>query len=166
MQAKTHQSKVKLHESRLAKEAIIQRGHITPHNQRHDARVIQFVPPPCHGLAVVRQGVIRGAHAQAADGAAKEARQGELICARGRRVPRLHDGPAVKAGAYGDEGGDEVGPDVDGLVVQVEEGAEGVGVGGALVAVAGEDVVVVAAPGGEVVPEDEEGGGGGGGGGD
>lgn len=47
-------------------------------------------------------------------------------------------------------------PDVDGFIVQVEQGLEGMGVRGTDLAIARVDEGVVTAPGGQVVPEEEE----------
>lgn len=97
---------------------------------------------------MVRQRVKRGAHAQTSRRAAKEAREDSHVGGLGGLVPRVHHLVNISCRGEGDDGAEEVRPDVDGLVVQVEEGAEGVRVGGAGLAVAGADVVVVAAPGG------------------
>lgn len=140
----------------MAEEAVIQRRHIASHNQCHDARVIELVPPLGDLLAVIRQGVIRSAHAQTHDGTPKEARKDEHVGRIGGLIARANNDVDVQGRENGDDGAGEVRPDVDGLVVQVEERAGGLGVGGADGAVAGADEGVVAAPGGEVVPEEEE----------
>lgn len=63
----------------MAKEAIVQRWHVASHNQGHDARVIQFVAPSCNLLAMVRQGMVRGAHAETHHGTAKEASKDQHV---------------------------------------------------------------------------------------
>lgn len=140
----------------MAEKAVIQRRHITSHNQRHDARIIKLVPPLGNLLAMIRQGVIRSTHAQTHDGTPKEARKDEHIRRISRLIARANNHIDVYCSEDGDDGAGEMRPDVDGLVVQVEERAGGLGVGGADGAVAGADEGVVAAPGGEVVPEEEE----------
>lgn len=105
---------------------------------------------------MITQRMIRRTHPQTQNRPAKEARKDQDIRLARRLVPRLDDMVQIQRAGDEDEGAEEVRPDVDGLVVQVEEGLEGVGVGGARLAVARGDEGVVAAPGGEVVPEDEE----------
>lgn len=62
----------------------------------------------------------------------------------------------IRRSADGDNSAQEVRPDVDGFVVQVEERAEGVDVGGADLAVPGVDEGVVTAPLGQFVPDLEK----------
>lgn len=107
-------------------------------------------------MAVVQHRVKGGAHAEAYDGAAKEARKGGHVFGCGALVPRVDDGIQIRGARDRRQGAEEVRPDVDRLVVDVEEGAGAVGVGAADLAVAGVDERIVAAPGGEVVPELEE----------
>lgn len=54
------------------------------------------------------------------------------------------------------KGAEEMGPDVDELVVDVEEGGEGAAVAVAVGAVPGHDEVVVAPPRRQVVPEHQQ----------
>ena len=68
----------------------------------------------------------------------------------------MQHGVDIHGGADGDDGPEEVRPDIDGFVVQVEQRLEGVRVRGADLAVPGADKGVVTAPGGQVVPEEEE----------
>ncbi len=107
---------------------------------------------------MINERMERGAHAQTHHRAAKEARKSADIRARGKGIALTHDAiQAPQRDAHGDDGAEEVRPDVDGLVVQVEEGAQGVRVRAADGPVARADEGVVAAPGGQVVPQVEEG---------
>lgn len=156
MTALTHQIQILRHQDRMAEEAVIQRRHIAAHDQRHDARIIKLVAPFGNLLAVVHQGVIRRAHAQTHHGAAEEARKDQDIRRIGRLVARMDHKIEVDARDDGDDGPREVRPDVDKLVVQVEERPGRLGIRWADGPVAGPDEGVVAAPGGQIVPEEEK----------
>ena len=112
----------------MAEEAVIESRHIAPHNQGDDARVIQLVAPFCNFRAMIRQGVIRGAHAEADDATPQEARKDEDIRRRSRLIARTNDEVQVGCGKNGDDCTGEMRPDVDGLVVQVQQRAGGCGV--------------------------------------
>lgn len=105
---------------------------------------------------MVRQSMIRGAHAETHHGTAKEARKDQHIRRIGRLIARMNHEIQPRRRDDGNDGAGKMRPDVDELVVQVEERAGGLGVGRADGPVAREDEGVVAAPGGEVVPEQEE----------
>jgi hypothetical protein len=49
-----------------------------------------------------------------------------------------------------------VSPDIDGLVVKVEEGAERMRIGALRLAIAGEDKGIIATPGRKVIPEEKK----------
>ena len=86
----THQGHVHLHEPRLAEEAVVQRGHVAPDDERHDARVIELVAPARRPPAVAQQRVERRAHAHARRGAAQEGREDGGVGAPGRGPPGQH----------------------------------------------------------------------------
>lgn len=96
------------------------------------------------------------AHTQTHHGSSKEARKHGHIGDVGGRIPRADHSVHVRRAYECHRGPEEVRPDVDGLVVEVEEGAQRVRVGPAGLPVAREDEGVVATPGGEVIPEDEQ----------
>lgn len=105
---------------------------------------------------MIAQRVEGGAHAETDGGAAEEAAEDEDVAGGGAGVPRSHDVVQEEADEGEDQTAEQVGPDVDGLVVQPEQrpGRPEVRVG--RLAVPGQDVVVVAPPRGQVVPEDEQ----------
>lgn len=154
--SRTHRAEIGLKQCRLAEEAVIQRRHVAAHDEGHDSRVIQLVAPAGDLGAVIHDGVKGRAHAQAQDGAAKEARKDGNVGGASRVVPRMDHAVEICGDDDGNKSAKEVRPDVDKLVVQVEEGAGRVGVGAADLAVAGMNKGIVAAPGGEVIPELEE----------
>ena len=109
---------------------------------------------------MVAQHMVRGTHTQTTDPPTKETPQHNKIRARGGRVARRDEQVQVRAGQREGQRAEEVRPDVDGFVVQVQErvqrGEERVGRG----AVACVDGRVVAPPGRQVVPVDDAGEGG------
>lgn len=152
----TRQRQVRHHQRWPAKEAIVKGRDIAADDKGHDAGVVELVAPAGDRLTVVDQGVESGAHTQARHGAGEEAGEDELIGTRRGLVARLDHAPEVERGNEGDERAEQVGPDVDGLVVKVEERAQRVTVRRPGAAVAAEDEGIVAAPGRQIVPEDEE----------
>lgn len=152
----THSTQIHSQQEPVAEEAIVQRGHITTHNQEDNARVVELVPPHGHRGRVVGQRVKGGAHAEAAESAREEAGKDEQVRARGRLVARGDQG--VQQGAAQGEGhrAEQVGPDVDALVVQVPEAGQRRAEAVARLPVAAEDEGVVAPPGRELVPEQEQ----------
>jgi len=109
---------------------------------------------------VITHQVIRSTHPQTGKRAPKKAAKHHHVGRARTAVPREDQGGEVPAEHEEEDGAEEVGVDVYGLVVQVEEGVQGAGEGIGSGPVAGVDGGVVAAPGGEVVPVDCEGGGG------
>lgn len=105
--------------------------------------------------------MVRGAHAQAQEGTAKETREDKHVRRRGRRVPRRNGRLEKTQGRdpqpYKDDGAEEVRPDVDRLVVHGKHRGEGVAVAIAGGAVSRGDEGVVAAPVGQFVPGEEQG---------
>lgn len=103
--------------------------------------------------------MIRRAHAQTAHGACEESPENEHIAPLDAVLPALEH-VQEDADEEEEEAAEEVGVDVDGFVVQVEQALQalGEGVGGRGPVVRG-DVGVVAAPGGEGGVGEEEGAG-------
>lgn len=101
--------------------------------------------------------MIRRAHAQTAHGACEESPKNEHIAPLDAMLPALEH-VQEDADEEEEEAAEEVGVDVDGFIVQVEQALQalGEGVGGGGPVVRG-DVGVVAAPGGEGGVGEEEG---------
>lgn len=103
----------------------------------------------------------RSAHAQADKGAREEAREHQHVNGGCSAVPGHDEGFEKVEGGQTEsrehDGPEEVGPDVDGLVVQAEKGGKGAPVAVAGLAVARVDEGVVAAPFGQVVPYQQQG---------
>lgn len=155
--SETYRCEVKLEQRRMAIKAVIHGRHITAHNKKHNARIIQLIPPLGDLGRMVAHGVVRGAHPQTRDGAGEKAPKDNHVGIARRLVARRDDGVQNRARNHEGDGAEEVGPDVDGLIVQIPQRAEGGAVGIGVGAVARDDELIVAAPGGQVVPEDEEG---------
>ena len=155
--SKTYRAQVKGQQSRPAKEAIVHGWHIAPNNEKDDASVVQLVSPLGHLGAVVGQGMVSGAHAQAAESAQEETGEDEDVRPRGGLISRGNDVVEEEAAKGEGDGAQEMSPDIDKLIVQVKDGPEGfkIAVGGA--AVARVDEVVVAAPVGEFIPQHQQG---------
>jgi hypothetical protein len=98
----------------------------------------------------------RGTHTQTHHGASKEACKDEDISATGTRVSRSNNSVNVGCTSEEDYGAEEVRPDVDRLIVHVEERTERMGVGVLGLTIAREDKGIVATPVGEVVPQKEQ----------
>lgn len=141
---------------RHAVQAVVKSRNIASHDQGHDARVVQLVAPFGDVGAVIAQRVEGGTHAETDGGAAEEAAEDEDVAGGGAGIPGGHDVVQEEADEGEDQTAEQVGPDVDGLVVQPEQrpGRPKVRVG--RLAVPRQDVVVVAPPRGQVVPEDEQ----------
>lgn len=58
----THQSEVDLHQPGQAVKAVVHGGHVAPHDEAHDARVVELVAPLGHVGRVVADGVVCRAH--------------------------------------------------------------------------------------------------------
>lgn len=141
-------------------EPVVQRWHITAHDQEHYAGIVKLVPPLGDVRAVVTERVERGAHAQAAEGAGEETRKDKHVRLGGAGVAgqddRLEEVQRGEARRGEDKGAEEVRPDVYGLVVQGEERGHRAQVAVARGAVAGGDVGVVTPPLLEVIPGEED----------
>lgn len=100
--------------------------------------------------------MISGTHAETDGCAAKEAAKDDNVAASRGGVSRSHDAVQEETNERKGQTAEQVCPDVDGLVVQPEQGLERsqVRVGG--LAVTGQDISIVASPGGKLVPENEQ----------
>lgn len=111
---------------------------------------------------MVTKRVKRRAQAQTQERACKEAAKDEDVSPGSTRVARRNEflveveGGRAEAGKQ--DGAGEVRPDVDGLVVQGEDGREGASVAVACRPVARHDKGIVTAPIVEVIPSEQEGG--------
>ena len=74
-----HHEQTPLHHRRMAKQPVVQRRNIRPDNQKHDARVVEFVAPLGHGRTVVVDRVVCRAHAETEEGSSEEARKGNAV---------------------------------------------------------------------------------------
>lgn len=153
---RTYYGHVKFEQVGVAEEAVVQSRHVAPYNERHDTRVVELITPASNHFAVIQDGVKGGAHAETDDISTKVAGKGEDVGSVGGAVPRADNGVYVCGADDGSDGAEQMRPDVDKLIVDVEERAPAVGVGAADLAVARVDEAVVAAPGGQVIPEEEQ----------
>lgn len=101
---------------------------------------------------MVAQGVVSRAHSQAAESAQEEAGKDEHVRLGGGLISRGNDVVQKEAAKGEQDGAQEMSPDVDKLIVQVEDGPEGFLIAVGSAAVACVDEVVVAAPMGEFIP--------------
>lgn len=96
---------------------------------------------------MINQRVEGRAHAQADDSTGEEAaKRSNVARRRVLQVPRVHHAPDVRGAAEEQRAAYQVAPDVDALVVQVQQGLGGVQVRGRSAAVRAVDEGVVAAP--------------------
>lgn len=154
---RTYRAEVDLHQVSVAEEAVVQSRHVATDDEEHDARVIQLVAPFRDLRGMVAEGMVSGGHAETGHGASEEAGEDEEVGGRCGLIAGGDDGVQERPAKEEGDGAEEVGPDVDGLVMEVAQAFEGAEVGVRVWAVAGDDEGVVAAPVGKVVPEDEEG---------
>lgn len=159
---KTHPSEIHLHQVRQTVKAIVQRRHVTAHDQEDDTGVVELVSPLGNVRAVVAERVERGAHAQAAERAREETREREYVRLGGAGVAgqddRLEEVQRGEPRRGEGEGAEEVRPDVHRLVMQGEERGQRAQVAVARGSVTGGDVGVVTPPLLEVVPGQKSGG--------
>lgn len=152
----TYSVNVDRHQLRQAEESVVERGDIAADDEADDARVVELVAPLGDGRAVVHEGVEGGAHAQAGDGAGEEAAEDEQVAGAGRGVAGRHELEAAVEGQAADDGegaaAQQVRPDVDTLVVHVEEGLQRGPVAAAVGPVPAPQELVVAPPLRQVVP--------------
>lgn len=141
----------------MAKEAIVHGWHIASDNKKDDAGVIQLVSPFGHGRTVVAQGMVSRAHTEAAESTQEETGEDEHVRLGGGLISGRNDMVKEEATESEQESAQQMGPDVDKLIVQVEDGPKRlpVAVGGG--AVARVDEVVVAAPVREFIPQHQQG---------
>lgn len=101
--AKTYQSEVDLQQPGQAVEAVVHRGHVTPHDEAHDARVVELVAPLGHVGRVVADGMVSRAHPEAEEGAGEEAPKDQPVLPVGGGIARRDDGlvEGVRGGTQG-----------------------------------------------------------------
>lgn len=105
---------------------------------------------------MIYKGVKRCAHSQTQNGSAKEARKDKYIRGGSFFVARMNDVVHVCGRYDGGHRSQEVRPDIDRLIVQIEQRLKRVEVGSADLAVPRANEGVIATPCGQVVPEKEE----------
>ena len=64
---------------RETEQAVVQGGHVAPHDEEHDTGIVELVSPLRHVLGVIHKRVERSAHAQAQQGATEEAGEDEEV---------------------------------------------------------------------------------------
>lgn len=142
---------------RQAEEPVVQRGHVAADDEADDAGVVELVAPFGDSGAMVAEGMVGSAHAEAQGGAGEEAGKGEHVGAAGRRIARRYDAVQGQPGRREGDGAEQVRPDVDRLVVQGPDGPERGSIAVAVGPVPRADELVVAPPVRQVVPEHEQG---------
>lgn len=113
----------------MAEEAVVQSRHVAADDEEHDARVIQLVAPFRDFGGVVAEGVVGGGHAETGHGAGEEAGEDEEVGGRCGLIAGGDDGVQERPAEEEGDGTEEVGPDVDGLVVEIAQAFEGAEVG-------------------------------------
>ncbi|WEW55091.1 hypothetical protein PRK78_000519 [Emydomyces testavorans] len=107
-------------QARHAVESVVDAGDEAAGDEAHDADIVACVADVGHERGVVGDGVVEGAHGEAKGGAGEEAAKDcdvSVVCGF---VARGDGGVEDEGDGEGEEGGKEVGVDVDGLVVDVE----------------------------------------------
>lgn len=97
----THQCQVDLQQPGQAVEAVVHRRHVAPHDEAHDARVVELVAPLGHVGRVVADGMVGSAHPEAQEGACEEAPKDQPVLPVGGCIARGDDGliEGVRGGA-------------------------------------------------------------------
>lgn len=136
----------------MARKSIEQTRHKTPPNKEHNAEIVELIAKLSDGMRMVRDGVVRRAHAETSNSAYEEAAQRDQVGRAGEAVARRE--LEVQHGRDGEEEQrpQKVRVDVDGLIVDVAQAEEAHGVATRGAPVKRVDVVVVALPGFEVFP--------------
>lgn len=141
----------------LAVEAHVDAADEAPQDLGDDGEVVEAEPEVMVLFRVAQEGVVCGRDAEAGDGAGEEDVEDELVGQQGVGEVGAKVG---EDGGVADEGagaGDEVGVDVDRLVVQGAEAGEAEADRGGQGPVAGEDVLVGRVPGRDLGAEAEAG---------
>ncbi|KUI68940.1 hypothetical protein VM1G_11560 [Cytospora mali] len=108
--------------------AQAQDTYLHQNDQADNPGIVELVSPFCHARRVITKGMIRSAHAQTQARTGEETPEDEPVRPRGAGIPRCNTGLEESVGQepQGGEGdsAEEVGPDVDGLIVESEDAAE------------------------------------------
>lgn len=99
----THQCQVDLQQPGQAVEAVVHRRHVAPHDEAHDARVVELVAPLGHVGRVVADGMVGRAHPEAQEGAGEEAPKDQPVLPVGGSIARRDNGlvEGVRGGSQG-----------------------------------------------------------------
>lgn len=138
-----YQDPVKHHERFVAVETVVDAWNHAAKDGEDDSKVVELVSEAGDGWAVVGDCVVCGAHCEACGFAEEEGADYELVGEGGGGIAGGDGMVEVEAGEEEADGAEEVSVDVDGFVVEVEEGAEGAAEGEGLGTVAADDKVVV-----------------------
>lgn len=137
----------------MAEEAIVECRYIAADDEQDDAAVVELVSPARDSLTVAGQRMVGGTHPQADDGATEEGCEDEDVGLASGLIAGMDHGIQVQRAGQGGEGAEQMRPDINGLIVKMAQGEEGVPVGWLGSSVSGHDESVVTAPRREVIPE-------------
>lgn len=127
----------------VAVEAVVEAGEEGANDEDYDSQVVELISKRGHGVGVVRDCVEGGGQAEACRGGYEEGGECQEVGGGGGDIAGREDGVEVCREEEEEDGAQEVRVDVDRLVVEVEEGADGAFVGGGGWAVSAEDVGIV-----------------------
>lgn len=116
---------VDIPEEGLSMKAIVDARDKAPPDQADNADIVKLVPDATDPGRMIADGMIGGTHAQTSSGATKEARKGQdvsiarVLEAQAQLMPEIH------ASENGDDGTNQVSPDVHGLIVDIRKTGKG-----------------------------------------